>query len=44
MAYIDGMKKFNQRLNKLAYGESVAKAMGKCVALVERESKENCPV
>ena len=44
MAYIDGMKKFNQRLYKLANGESVAKAMGKCVALVERESKENCPV
>lgn len=44
MAYIDGMKKLNQRLYKLAEGKAVADAMGKCLALVEGESKENCPV
>lgn len=44
MAYIDGMKKLNQRLYKLANGDAVAQAMGKCVALVEGESKKNCPV
>ena len=29
MAYIDGMKKLNQRLYKLAEGKAVADAMGK---------------
>lgn len=44
MAHIDGMKRLNQRLQELANGDSVKRAMGKCVAQVERTSKENCPV
>ena len=43
MAYIDGLKRFTQKLDGLANGEAIKQAMGKCCALVEKESKENCP-
>lgn len=43
MAYIDGLKRFTQKLDGLANGEAIKQAMGKCCALVKKESKENCP-
>lgn len=43
MAYVDGLKRFTQKLDGLANGEAIKQAMGKCCALVEKESKENCP-
>ena len=44
MAYISGMKQLSKHLNNLANTQAIAEAMGKGVAMVEADAKENCPV
>lgn len=44
MAYIDGLKRFTQKLDGLANSEAIEGAVTKSCLLVEKESKNNCPV
>lgn len=44
MTYVDGLKRFTQKLDSLANGKAIEGAVTKSCLLVEKESKNNCPV